>query len=82
MRRMIRLLPLILVGVVPGLIGCQMYSSSMATDSLPDTIVARGQAPDRIEPIDAVPEKLPQGITHWLGFPPTVKGVTLPSEQD
>ena len=23
-----------------------------------------------------------QGITHWLGFPPTVNGMTLPSDQD
>ncbi len=33
-----------------------------ASNDLPTSPVARGQAPDRIEPIDAVPEKLPASV--------------------
>ena len=34
-----------------------------ASNDLPTSPIARGQAPDRIEPIDAVPEKLPASVT-------------------
>ena len=78
MRRMIRLLPLILGIVAPGLCGCVAHTYSsvpieplsevaqerqrFASNDLPTPPVARGQAPDRIEPIDTVPETLPASV--------------------